>query len=100
LDKRLNQGWVNEKITSLDACLARIKQAQEKKEVTSIAFLGNVVDLWEGLAAHFELTGELLVDLGSDQTSCHNPFNGGYYPVQLSYQEANQMMVDNPARFK
>ena len=100
LDKRLAQGWVKEKITDLHECLERIRQARKNKESTSIGFLGNVVQLWEALAKLAEETGETLIDLGSDQTSCHNPFNGGYYPVQLSFQEANQMMSDNPEEFK
>jgi urocanate hydratase len=91
---------VAEKITSLESCISRIQQARESKEVVSIAFLGNIVTLWEALADHYDRTGELLVELGSDQTSLHNPYNGGYYPVQLSYQEANQMMVNEPERFK
>ena len=63
-------------------------------------FYGNVVDLWEGLAAHTEKTGENLVELASDQTSLHNPYNGGYYPVQLSYEESNLVMNQDPDRFK
>ena len=100
LDKRLEQGWVKEKITDLDECLNRMREAKKKGESTSIGFLGNVVLLWEALAKLAEETGELLVDLGSDQTSCHNPFNGGYYPVQLTFEEANDMMTQDPEKFK
>jgi len=59
----------------------------------SIGYHGNVVNLWERLVEEYEKTGELLVDMGSDQTSCHNPFNGGYYPVQLGYEESQQVIV-------
>jgi urocanate hydratase len=61
-------------------------------QAVSIGYHGNVVNLWERLVEEYEKTGELLVDMGSDQTSCHNPFNGGYYPVQLSYEESQQVM--------
>jgi len=100
LDKRMAQGWVKEKTTNLKDCLERIREAKIKKEATSIGYLGNVVDLWEALASLAEETGEILVDLGSDQTSCHNPFNGGYYPVQISFEEANRMMAEDPEKFK
>ncbi|EDL91345.1 rCG56002 [Rattus norvegicus] len=75
-------------------------EARKKKEVLSLGYHGNVVDLWERLVHELDTTGELLVDLGSDQTSCHNPFNGGYYPVQLSFSEAQSLMSSNPAAFK
>merc|ERR1712137_583131 len=100
LDKRLAQGWVKEKITDLDQCLVRMREAKKNRESTSIGFLGNIVLLWEALARLAEETGEVLVDLGSDQTSCHNPFNGGYYPVQLSFEESNEMMAKDPKKFK
>lgn len=67
---------------------------------TTSRFHGNVVSLWEGLAEHTRTTGENLVDLGSDQTSCHNPYNGGYYPVQVSFDAANSLMNRDPERFK
>lgn len=76
------------------------REARKKKEVLSLGYHGNVVDLWERLVHELDTTGELLVDLGSDQTSCHNPFNGGYYPVQLSFSEAQSLMSSNPAAFK
>ncbi|XP_067934324.1 urocanate hydratase-like [Watersipora subatra] len=99
LDKRQRQGWVLQKVSDLDDCINLIRQARRNKTTTSIGFLGNVVLLWERLAALAE-QGEMLVELGSDQTSCHNPFLGGYYPVQLSYSEARETMSEDPAQFK
>eukprot|EP00742_Colponemidia_sp_Colp-10_P004012 GILJ01004280.1.p1 GENE.GILJ01004280.1~~GILJ01004280.1.p1 ORF type:complete len:706 (-),score=106.77 GILJ01004280.1:99-2183(-) len=96
LVKRHTQGWVKEVTRTLDDCIQRIKEARANKEITSIAYLGNIVSLWERLAEE----PELLVELGSDQTSLHNPFNGGYYPVQLEFNEAQQVMVQDPPRFK
>lgn len=100
LVKRHRQGWLMEVTDSLDHCIARLREARKKKEVLSLGYHGNVVDLWERLVHELDTTGELLVDLGSDQTSCHNPFNGGYYPVQLSFSEAQSLMSSNPAAFK
>lgn len=80
LDKRIKQGWVKEKITDLEKLVERIKEAKKNKENVSIAFLGNIVDVWERLAKETEN----LVDLGSDQTSLHNPYSGGYYPAGLT----------------
>lgn len=77
-----------------------MREAKKNKETTSIGFLGNIVDLWEALAKLAEESNEMVVDLGSDQTSCHNPFNGGYYPVQLSFEESNRMMAEDPKQFK
>ncbi len=94
-EKRHSQGWVDELHYSLDSLLERIKVAQKAKEAVSLAYVGNVVDLWERLAAD-----NFNVDLGSDQTSLHNPWAGGYYPVGLSYNEANEMMASNPSEFK
>ncbi|XP_015332601.1 urocanate hydratase-like [Marmota marmota marmota] len=85
---------------SLDQCIQRLREARKKKEVLSLGYHGNVVDLWERLVHELDTTEELLVDLGSDQTSCHNPFNGGYYPVQLGFTEAQRLMASNPAEFK
>ncbi|XP_026312182.1 urocanate hydratase isoform X1 [Piliocolobus tephrosceles] len=76
------------------------REARKRKEVLSLGYHGNVVALWERLVHELDTTGECLVDLGSDQTSCHNPFNGGYYPVQLSFTEAQSLMASNPAVFK
>ncbi len=93
--KRHSQGWVDEVYTSLDELLPRVKQACANKEAVSFAYQGNVVDLWERLAEE-----EMSVELGSDQTSLHNPWAGGYYPVGLSYEESNRMMAENPEEFK
>lgn len=93
--KRHEQGWVDEVIDHLDALIKRVKIAKEHKEVVSIAYSGNVVELWEKLDEE-----NIYVDLGSDQTSLHNPWAGGYYPVGLSFEEANLMMVENPNLFK
>jgi urocanate hydratase len=93
--KRHEQGWVDELITDLDLLVARVKKAKSALEVVSIAYLGNVVDLWERLDRE-----EVLVELGSDQTSLHNPWAGGYYPAGLSFEESNQLMVEDPEAFK
>ncbi|WP_075591156.1 urocanate hydratase [Labilibacter marinus] len=95
LHTRHAQGWVDEVVESLTELVARVKLAQQNKEVVSIAYSGNVVDVWEYFAEK-----EIKVDLGSDQTSLHNPWAGGYYPVGLSYQESNEMMANNPTLFK
>lgn len=97
--KRHEQGWVDEVATDLDACIARIRRARDEKKAVSIAYHGNIVTLWERLADEAD-KGELLVELGSDQTSLHNPYNGGYYPVQLTFDEAQEMMIRDPAGFK
>ncbi len=94
-NKRKEQGWVDEVYSDLDILMTRVKQAQENKEVVSFAYQGNVVDLWEYLA-----NNDYTVDLGSDQTSLHNPFAGGYYPVGLTLEESQKMMADNPEQFK
>uniref|UniRef100_A0A8C8S2K0 urocanate hydratase n=1 Tax=Pelusios castaneus TaxID=367368 RepID=A0A8C8S2K0_9SAUR len=98
--KRYRQGWLMEITDSLDHCVARLRDARKNKITLSLGYHGNVVDLWERLVYELDTTGELLVDLGSDQTSCHNPFSGGYYPVQLSFDEANQLMSTNPGKFR
>lgn len=100
LYKRQKQGWLVEVTSDLEELVAKIKQHRDAKRAVSIGFLGNIVDVWEYLAKHYEATGELLVDLGSDQTSLHNPFNGGYYPIQVSFDEANKMMHAEPGKFK
>jgi urocanate hydratase len=92
---RLDQGWVNEVISSVDELVTRVKVAQEKKEIISIAYLGNIVDVWE----KFDEV-DLKIDLGSDQTSLHNPWAGGYYPCDLSFEESNELMAKNPDLFK
>ncbi|NWT79998.1 HUTU hydratase, partial [Lanius ludovicianus] len=76
------------------------REARKNKIALSLGYHGNVVDLWERLVYELDTTGELLVDLGSDQTSCHNPFNGGYYPVQLSFEEGKQLLSTNPGKFR
>jgi len=93
--KRHEQGWVDEIYESLDDVLNRVRKAQADKQVVSIAYLGNVVDLWEKLAK-----SDIHIHLGSDQTSLHNPWAGGYYPVGMSYEDANQMMAENPVEFE
>ena len=93
--KRFDQGWVDEIHTDLDKLIARVREAQAKKEAVSFAYQGNIVDLWEKLAEQ-----NVAVDLGSDQTSLHNPWAGGYYPVGYSYEESNRMMAERPEEFK
>lgn len=93
--KRYEQGWVDEVYTELDPLLERARKAVAAREAVSLAYQGNVVDLWERLAE----TPDLTVDLGSDQTSLHNALAGGYYPVGYSYEEANRMMAEEPERF-
>ncbi|MBQ6422276.1 MAG: urocanate hydratase [Prevotella sp.] len=93
--KRYEQGWVDELHDNLDELTAAIRNAVAANKVVSMAYVGNVVDLWERLADE-----DIHVDLGSDQTSLHNPWAGGYYPVGLSLEESQQMMADNPALFK
>lgn len=92
---RHEQGWVNEIITDLDQLVTRVREAQQNKEAVSIAYLGNVVDVWEKFDAV-----DLHIDLGSDQTSLHNPWAGGYYPVGIGFDEANVMMAEDPEGFK
>ena len=94
-EKRYEQGWVDELHTDLDALIPRIRKAIADKEVVSMAYVGNVVDLWERLAKE-----QIKVDLGSDQTSLHNPWAGGYYPVGYSYEASNKMMAEEPERFR
>ena len=93
--KRHEQGWVDELHDSLDELIPRIRKAVADKETVSLAYVGNIVDLWERLADE-----GVKVDLGSDQTSLHNPWAGGYYPVGLSYEESNRMMAEEPQRFR
>lgn len=92
---RYSQGWVDEVFTDLDQLLNRCKHAQQNKEALSLAYQGNVVDLWERLVKE-----NIMVDIGSDQTSLHNPWAGGYYPAGFSLEESNQMMAKEPERFK
>lgn len=93
--KRHEQGWVDELITDLSALVARVRSAKLKKEVVSLAFIGNIVDVWEKFESE-----NVFVDLGSDQTSLHNPWAGGYYPAGLTYEQSNEMMARDPEEFK
>ncbi len=95
VEKRHSQGWVDEAYNDLDELLARIKKAKADKEAVSLAYEGNIVDLWEKFAEE-----DVFVELGSDQTSLHNPWAGGYYPAGLSFEESNIMMAENPEEFK
>lgn len=92
---RHSQGWVDEVISDLDQLTHRVKEAMANKEVVSIAYGGNVVEVWEKFDEE-----NIHIDLGSDQTSLHNPWAGGYYPAGYSYEEANQMMAEQPEHFK
>ena len=92
---RLDQGWIDEKITDLDKLVARVRLAKKNKETVSLAYLGNIVEVWE----KFDIEN-IHIDLGSDQTSLHNPWAGGYYPCDISFEAANIMMAENPVLFK
>ena len=94
-EKRHTQGWVDELHDNLDELISAVKKAVEERRVVSMAYVGNVVDLWEHLAKD-----NVQVDLGSDQTSLHNPYAGGYYPVGMSLEESNRMMAEDPDTFK
>ncbi len=94
-NKRQEQGWVDEVYKDLDNLIDRALQAKENKEAVSIAYNGNIVDLWEKIVER-----KVKVELGSDQTSLHNPWAGGYYPVGMSFEDSNNMMVNNPKQFK
>src|SRR6478609_7734623 len=93
--KRHSQGWVDEVFEDLDKLCSRVTVAKKNKEVVSIAYQGNIVEVWEKF-----LKENIYIDLGSDQTSLHNPWAGGYYPVGLSFEESNKMMAGNPDEFK
>src|SRR5690606_20659107 len=95
VETRHSQGWVDEVIEDLDELVSRVQNAKNNQEVVSIAYLGNVVEVWEKFDRE-----NLYIDLGSDQTSLHNPWAGGYYPVGLTFEEANTMMAENPTLFK
>jgi urocanate hydratase len=92
---RHSQGWVREVFSDMDKLIKRVSQAQAANEVTSIAYEGNIVEVWERFADE-----NIRIDLGSDQTSLHNPWAGGYYPCGLSFEKSNMMMVDEPDRFR
>ncbi|MFG1490268.1 urocanate hydratase, partial [Oceanospirillum sp. HFRX-1_2] len=93
--KRHEQGWVDELVDNMPDLVARVRKAQENEEVVSIAFIGNVVDVWESFLAE-----DIFVHLGSDQTSLHNPWSGGYYPADISYEESNRLIREEPEVFK
>lgn len=95
VETRYSQGWVDEKITDLEELGKRVKQAKENKETVSIAYVGNIVEVWE----FFDKEG-VYVNLGSDQTSLHNPWAGGYYPAGLGFEEAKEMIAQEPEKFK
>jgi urocanate hydratase len=92
---RHSQGWINEVVENIEELVPRVKKAIENQEVVSFAYLGNVVDVWERFDQE-----NLHIDLGSDQTSLHNPWAGGYYPTGYSFEESNEMMAKNPEKFK
>ena len=92
---RHSQGWINEVIENLDELVKRVTLAKANKEIVSIGYLGNIVDVWEKFDQE-----NIYIDLGSDQTSLHNPWAGGYYPVGISFNDANEMMANNPELFK
>ncbi len=94
-ETRHSQGWVDEVISDLDELCIRVNEATSNKETVSIAYDGNIVDVWEKFADK-----NIHIDLGSDQTSLHNPWAGGYYPAGLTYEDANEMMANNPEEFK
>ena len=93
--KRHEQGWVDEVISDLDQLCNRVKTAVSKKEIVSIAYDGNIVDVWDKFDKE-----DIYIDLGSDQTSLHNPWAGGYYPTGLTFEESNELMANNPELFK
>ena len=95
IQKRYAQGWIDEVYTNLDELISRIQKAKTDKEAVSLAYQGNIVDLWEKLAEK-----KIKIDLGSDQTSLHNPWAGGYYPVGLTLEESNEMMIKDPDCFR
>lgn len=92
---RHSQGWINEVIENIEDLVPRVQKALENKETVSIAYLGNIVDVWERFDQE-----NLHIDLGSDQTSLHNPWAGGYYPTGFTFEESNEMMANNPEKFK
>ena len=95
ISARYSQGWVDEVLTSMDGLIKRVRSAKEKREVVSLAFHGNIVDVWERFADE-----DIMVDLGSDQTSLHNPWAGGYYPAGLTFDESNRLISSDPDKFK
>lgn len=94
IEKRYSQGWVDEVVQDMDLLVKRIKAAREKEETVSVAYQGNIVDVWETFADN-----EIYIDIGSDQTSLHNPWSGGYYPAGLTFTESNRLMTSDPPGF-
>ena len=95
IETRHSQNWVDEIINETSELVERVKTAQENKEIVSIAYHGNIVDVWESFYEN-----NIMVDIGSDQTSLHNPWSGGYYPIGYSFEEANKLIYENPEKFK
>ena len=95
IETRHSQNWVDEIINDTSELVERVKTAQENKEIVSIAYHGNIVDVWESFYEN-----NIMVDIGSDQTSLHNPWSGGYYPIGYSFEEANKLIYENPEKFK
>ena len=95
IETRHSQNWVDEIVNDTSELVERVKTAQENKEVVSIAYHGNIVDVWESFYEN-----NIMVDIGSDQTSLHNPWSGGYYPIGYSFEEANKLIYENPEKFK
>ena len=95
IDKRFEQGWLDQKTSNLDVLIAKIKNAKKENKITSIGFHGNIIDVWEKLYDE-----KIFVDIGSDQTSLHNPFHGGYYPNEISFKTAHKLIKNNPKEFK
>lgn len=95
INTRHSQGWVDEVYTDMEEIIVRMEKARKRKEAVSLAYQGNIVDLWEAL-----VKSGLQVDLGSDQTSLHNPWSGGYYPAGMSFEESNELMVSDPGLFR
>lgn len=95
IESRFSQGWIDEVIDNLDSLVKRVKVAKDNKEVISIAYHGNIVDVWREF-----YNKKVHIDIGSDQTSLHNPWSGGYYPAGLNFEKANEMIYKNPKLFK
>jgi len=95
IETRHSQNWVDEIINDTSELVERVKTAQENNEIVSIAYHGNIVDVWESFYEN-----NIMVDIGSDQTSLHNPWSGGYYPIGYSFEEANKLIYENPEKFK
>ena len=95
IQTRYTQGWVDEVYSDMKKLVSRVRQVISSGEVVSIAYEGNIVDVWETFADE-----NIKIDIGSDQTSLHNPWSGGYYPAGYSFEESNRMMADDPVKFR